>query len=462
MRRRVVAVALALAFALVPTGARHTLAGVTGEPVDDSYTVNEDTTLVVDAPGVTANDGPAGPTFFCVDLAYVDTARLDGDLDIHADGSFEFTPDNDFNGSTSFTYKSGTSYTSLESCPEGGIGNSATVTLSVEPVNDPPIVTLDATCVLDVTVAEDSGAFVDPARCVEMTFFGPVNENNQAFSEWLSSTNNPDLFADGPTITPVFGQLGALSFTPAPNANGTATVRVRGRDSGGTANGGDDTSARVLFDIIITPANDPPTAGADTFQALPDRTFNVGAPGVLLNDGDIDGDDLTAQKVSDPAHGDVTLAADGSFSYTPDAGFLGLDAFSYRASDGSALSPTRAVTINVTAVPTPIPTVAPSAEPSAAPTDGATLEPSASPDPFASVAPGSSPSLAPFASASLAPGTTPDPVPADDEGGPSIPVLVVGLLLLSLLAFGGAVYLPKWLERQRGGGSIDEGPPGPA
>ena len=53
-------------------------------------------------------------------------------------------------------------------------------------------------------------------------------------------------------------------------------------------------------------------------------------------------------------------------------------------------------------------------------------------------------------------------MPVVDEGGLSIPVLVVGLLLLSLLAIGGAFLLPKWLERRRADGSFDEGPPPPA
>lgn len=141
---------------------------------------------------------------------------------------------------------------------------------------------------------------------------------------------------------------------------------------------------------------------------------------------------------------------------------MGADAFSYRASDGTATSPVRAVSITVTAVPTAAPTAAPTPTPTAAPTP--TTEPSPTPSAEVSASPDvlASASAAPSAEASPTPGASLVPGAAASDGGLSIPVLVVGLLLLSLLAFGGAVFLPKWLERQRAGSSIDEGPPGTA
>lgn len=48
--------------------------------------------------------------------------------------------------------------------------------------------------------------------------------------------------------------------------------------------------------ITVAAVNDAPTAGADSFIVLKDRTLNVGAPGVLINDHDVDGDSLTAQR----------------------------------------------------------------------------------------------------------------------------------------------------------------------
>ena len=76
--------------------------------------------------------------------------------------------------------------------------------------------------------------------------------------------------------------------------------------------------------------------------------MNVPAPGLLSSVSDPDGDPLTAVLVSGPSHGQLTLNSDGSFTYTPDAGYTGPDAFAYRASDGTALSNASTVSINVT------------------------------------------------------------------------------------------------------------------
>lgn len=64
------------------------------------------------------------------------------------------------------------------------------------------------------------------------------------------------------------------------------------------------------------------------------QTSNVAASGVLANDIAADDAALTAAIVAPPAHGSVSLAADGSFVYTPNTGYLGADSFTYRASDG--------------------------------------------------------------------------------------------------------------------------------
>src|SRR5207253_1481076 len=58
---------------------------------------------------------------------------------------------------------------------------------------------------------------------------------------------------------------GTLTYTPASNANGSATITLVAHDNGGTANGGVDTSASQSFTITVTAVNDAPsfTKGAD-------------------------------------------------------------------------------------------------------------------------------------------------------------------------------------------------------
>ena len=99
----------------------------------------------------------------------------------------------------------------------------------------------------------------------------------------------------------------------------------------------------------VTGANHPPVANADAYTTAGNTTLRVAAPGVLGNDSDPDGDPLTAQLQSGPAKGTLALSADGSFTYTPNAGTTGTDTFTYVAFDGAAASVAATVTITVTA-----------------------------------------------------------------------------------------------------------------
>jgi VCBS repeat-containing protein len=73
------------------------------------------------------------------------------------------------------------------------------------------------------------------------------------------------------------------------------------------------------------------------------------ATGVLKNDSDAESSPLQAQLVGGPAHGTLTLLPDGSFTYTPQAGFAGTDSFTYRASEGAVASGPATVSLTVTA-----------------------------------------------------------------------------------------------------------------
>jgi VCBS repeat-containing protein len=103
--------------------------------------------------------------------------------------------------------------------------------------------------------------------------------------------------------------------------------------------------------ITVDAVNDAPTAANDTYSTTEDNALTVAAAsGVLANDGDPDGNQLSAAVSSGPSHGTVALNADGSFTYTPAANYNGSDSFSYRASDGTATSGLATVTLTVTAV----------------------------------------------------------------------------------------------------------------
>jgi VCBS repeat-containing protein len=99
-----------------------------------------------------------------------------------------------------------------------------------------------------------------------------------------------------------------------------------------------------------------PVAVNDSYTTNQNGTLTKDAvSGVLTNDTDADGDTLTAIVVSGPAHGNLTLNPDGSFTYTPNSGYFGSDSFTYQASDG--ITPSNTATVNITVNPLPSLTV---------------------------------------------------------------------------------------------------------
>lgn len=97
---------------------------------------------------------------------------------------------------------------------------------------------------------------------------------------------------------------------------------------------------------VIVMTNQAPTAVSNAYTTAEDTPLAVAAPGVLGNDSDPDGDALTAVLDNAPSNGDVALADDGSFVYTPTTNFFGTDSFVYVASDGF-LTDTAVVTLTI-------------------------------------------------------------------------------------------------------------------
>ncbi len=114
---------------------------------------------------------------------------------------------------------------------------------------------------------------------------------------------------------------GRVERVGAPAGDHTIEVQAIGHDARCR------TSSRC--DVDDRRRNRAPVAANDTYAAFSGQTLNVAAPGVLANDSDPDGDTLSAERVSGPYHGSITLISDGSFTYTPAAGYAGADSFTY-------------------------------------------------------------------------------------------------------------------------------------
>src|SRR4029079_11355530 len=125
------------------------------------------------------------------------------------------------------------------------------------------------------------------------------------------------------TSQPLHGTLvvnadGSFSYTPEANYNGIDGVSYLVSD-------GTTTSDVASATIMISPVNDTPVPVNDQYTTAEDTPLEVTAPGVLANDGDVDGDALSSILVNPPQFGTVTLGPDGGLVYTPNTNFNGVD-----------------------------------------------------------------------------------------------------------------------------------------
>ena len=144
-----------------------------------------------------------------------------------------------------------------------------------------------------------------------------------------------------------FNPDGTFTYIPAPDFNGTDSFTYEVTDpKGGTDSG--------TVTITVNPVADPPAAKDDAYSVAAGVTLKVVAQGgVLANDTDPDGGSIAAELLKGPAHGTLTLKANGAFTYTPAAGFSGEDSFTYEAVDPQGNRTPATVVIDVTAIGAP-------------------------------------------------------------------------------------------------------------
>ncbi|HTK77374.1 MAG TPA: tandem-95 repeat protein [Gemmataceae bacterium] len=281
--------------------------------VNDSYTTAEDTVLTVAAPGVRAND-------FDVDGDPINALLVEGPLHgtVTWDGTFTYTPAPNYNGSDFFTYR--------DIDPSGALSSVATVSLTITPVNDPPVAAND-----NSTTAEDTPLTVSAP--------GVLGNDSDVDGDALTAV----LVAGPAHGTLALNANGSFTYNPAANYNGADSFTYKARDLSGALSGVGTVS------LTVTPVNDPPVAANESYTTAEEAPLTLAAPGVLANDTDVDGDALTAVLVTGPAHGTLTLNSSGSYTYTPAAAYNGPDSFTYKARDPSgALSNAGTVTFTVT------------------------------------------------------------------------------------------------------------------
>lgn len=283
---------------------------------DDEFSVDEDTPL--NGTTLLANDNdPDGGTLTVSTTP--STNVVHGTLVLNTDGTFTYTPDNNFNGTDTFRY--------TITDGEGG-SDSAQVNLTVNAINDMPVAISDS-----YTMSENTSLTVI-ASDFNALLINDSDQDEDPLSVNLGASTNTS-----------FGTLlldtdGEFTYTPDADFVGVDSFNYQLEDG----NGGSDTGA---VSITVTNVNAAPQAVANNYSMVEGTVLN--ADSVLENDVDIDGDTLTIDTsfVSTPSNGSVIFSLDGTFTYTPNTSFYGADSFTYMVDDGNGEQDEGLVTITI-------------------------------------------------------------------------------------------------------------------
>ncbi|WP_204263174.1 Calx-beta domain-containing protein [Spongiivirga citrea] len=275
------------------------------DAIDDAATTLEDTAVTVD---VLTND-----TFTSTNIAVTSTTTpANGTVTINGDNTVTYTPNADFNGTDTFDYTvtvtNGDGSTSTE---------TATVTVDVTPVDD----AIDDTATTD----EDT----------------PVTIDVLANDTFTNTNISISIDTDPANGTVVVNADNTITYTPGPDFSGTDTfvyeVTVTNAD-------GTQTTETAVVTITVNPI---PDAIDDTASTDEDTTATID---VLANDTFIN-TNIAVTSVTSPTYGVVTINADNTINYVPEADFVGTDTFDYEVTitfaDGSTETDTATVTITV-------------------------------------------------------------------------------------------------------------------
>ena len=226
-------------------------------------------------------------------------------------GKVRFTPNDDANGTSSFSY--------TVSDPAGLTATAtATATVTVRPINDRPIAGSDA-----IAVDEDTSTRVN-------VLANDSDVDGDALAVSLAS---------GPAVgAAVVNDDSTITYTPDPNWHGEVVLSYTVTDGAEV-----DTAPLV---VTVRPVNDRPVAVSDSASVTEDGWLPLDP---LENDSDIDGDQLAITAWTNPGHGRLALDG-GVLAYTPDTDYFGSDVFSYTVSDGNGGFVAASVAVDVGAV----------------------------------------------------------------------------------------------------------------
>ncbi|MBB1378170.1 Ig-like domain-containing protein [Pseudoalteromonas sp. SR43-2] len=303
-----------------------TILAVNDAPIalDNTYSITNSGTLVVLSPGLLINDSDIDLDDLTVDTTPVSEPTR-GQLTLFDNGSFEYQGEQNMQGQDSFQYRV---------VDAQGAQAIANVTIVSSNTNVAPVTKNDS-----YSLSEDETLVVTAANGV---LSNDTDPNNDSFSV-------DETFM----VAPTNGQLllatdGSFSYVPDANFNGVDQFQYQAIDSLGA-------TSTATVTLVINSEPDNPVAQNDAYQFSKNKLFEVTVQnGLLINDFNIEAGDLSVNTtaINTTQNGELTLNADGSFTYQPDLGFIGVDSFTYSISNEQGLTATAQVTLSESGVNT--------------------------------------------------------------------------------------------------------------
>ncbi|RAW01361.1 tandem-95 repeat protein [Pseudochryseolinea flava] len=305
--------------------------------VDDAVTTNEDVVVTLN---VVSNDTDADGTInvasvdLNVALAGIQTtnSNASGNFSVNASGVVTYTPTANYSGTATLQYRVNDN--------DGATSNNATITITVNAVNDVPVANNDA-----IVTNEDAVATINVVTN-DTDVDGTINAATVDLNLLSSGIQNTATISGG---TLSVNTAGVITFTPTVNFYGNTSVTYTVNDnSGATSN-----AATVAF--TVNAVNDPPIANNDITSADENETVTLN---LVANDVDIDGTINVATVDLNPASstiqttrtipaGTFTVDAAGVVTFDPALNFNGIASITYTVQDNGGTT-SNAATITVT------------------------------------------------------------------------------------------------------------------
>ena len=294
--------------------------------VNDSAITDEDTPVSID---VLANDSDVDGGIDSRTVSMIG-APSQGSININSvNGAITYTPSANFNGEDSFNY--------VVKDVDDGTSNEATVSITINPINDAPVANDDSVTNLfeDISYPINVlGNDSDAENGIDITTVSIDREPNEG------------LVSVDPTT-------GVISYTPGANYFGSDSFTYRVSDDGSGSAGSminPKQSNVAKVNLTIASVNDLPVANDDIYSVAEDS--NTNSFNILNNDNDIDGslDETTVTLLQSVTNGSLSINNDGTVDYVPSANYVGSDSFIYTVNDNEGgISNTALVNITVIA-----------------------------------------------------------------------------------------------------------------